>query len=82
MAEEIKKTTRGRKPKTVVEEKEVKQESQVEEKEVKQESQDEIIKQLMAKIEEQNNQYIFFKCSVFKIFHKSKTREDIYKPKI
>ena len=54
MAEEIKKTTRGRKPKTVVEEKEVKQESQVEEKEVKQESQDEIIKQLMAKIEEQN----------------------------
>ena len=31
MAEEIKKTTRGRKPKTVVEEKEVKQESQVEE---------------------------------------------------
>ena len=43
MAEEIKNTTRGRKPKTVVEEKEVKQESQ-----------DEIIKQLMAKIEEQN----------------------------
>ena len=43
MAEEIKKTTKGRKPKTVVEEKEVKQESQVKEKEVKQESQDETI---------------------------------------
>lgn len=41
MAEEVKKTTRGRKPKTVVEE-------------TKQENQDEIIKQLMAQIEAQN----------------------------
>lgn len=43
MAEEVKKTTRGRKPKTVVEGKETKQENQ-----------DEIIKQLMAQIEAQN----------------------------